>query len=339
MEKAFDKTINELNSRVRECDEEITRLKGRIEDSSDNISHLNDQIKKKDEEITTLKSHIEAAGDNQAGDFQPSDKRAPVEENPQQQERGDALSPDIYLIGNSLTGDMIPGKLFSPKYTKIKTLPNKNLDGALEFISSDAVVDIKPKTVILHCLENDISKYSGENVLKKMSKVIDKCKSVFPNASVMVVEPIGRGRNEENYNKSATFVRNNLNKYVPEDMIIKTKPLHKYNTDLFSSDQVHLKPAGLSQLIIAYKKHVYPKLGLGEYVEPNKRDGASADGSFADRRTYQRGGNRRRNHDSSPSYGRGGNGRRNYDSSPHDDRSDRIDKVVNMFATMMKEFK
>ena len=111
--------------------------------------------------------------------------------------RGSASEPDVLVLGNSLTNGFNPGQLFAPFYTRVETLDNKTLDGTIEFL--EGVQDIKPKVVVLHCLENNIGKESGVTVLRKLKSVLSKCNQAFPGVPVMVVEPIGRGKNKEQY--------------------------------------------------------------------------------------------------------------------------------------------
>ena len=232
-------------------------------------------------EIASLKSHNDAAQDETSGEFSTpvtypgSTHRRETISNASNASKSTPSEPDVLLIANSISKGIKPGQIFAPLYTRIEILENKNLDGALEFL--EGASNIKPKMVVLHCLENDISKTrSGETVINKAKKVVSKCRQVFgPHVQVMVVEPIGRGTNKEQYERTANHVRVHLSTVVADDMIIKTEPLQALNRKWFADDQVHLKPAGRTQLCIAYKQHVYPKLGK-EYTAPSERSRENA---------------------------------------------------------------
>ena len=134
-------------------------------------------------------------------------------------------------------------------------------------------------------------------------------------------------------------------------MIIRTETLHKFDTKLFSSDRVHLKPAGRGKLCVAYKKHVYPKLGM-EYTEPSQRDNMSStwnnkankhnrsyitprhDRNDQSRHQRDRNDQSRYHRDRDDQSHRGGYQQRNQ-PPPHD--TDRMDRIANMLTSIMRE--
>ena len=285
-------------------------------------------------EITSLKANLEAASDEASGAFTPVSEPTTREDpkpSAHQSGKGNFSMPDALLIGNSLMDKINPALVLAPKFTKIHKLEKKNLDGALEYLSSDSVKDIKPKTVILHCLENNISKESGPVVLNKLKKVVSKHNSVFPGTPLAVVEPIGRGKNEEQYNEVATYVRENLHTVVDRDMIIRTENLQTVDRKLFSADLVHLRPAGRSQLCVAYKKHMYPLLGM-EYTEPSKREsGATRPPSVMNRSRDRSFTAPKRDSNQSYNY-RGGHQRRNQPTQEHD-------RLAHLITALIKQIK
>ena len=282
LEECKGKHKQELEDAKKAANTEISDLRSALAKNDDRVSDLSKSLERAEAETEALKAKCEqqardllatprnAVQEDTSADFTPVTSPASTHRrDTSSKSKGSASEPDVLLVGNSLTGGLKPGQIFAPLYTRIETLDNKNLDGALEFIAG--ATDIKPKKVVLHCLENDISKTrSGENVITKLRQVISKCGQVFPKVPVMVVEPIGRGTNKDQYDRTAKYVRDHLSTVVPDDMIIKTVPLHVPDRKLFASDLVHLKPAGRAQLCIAYKQYVYPKLGM-EYTVPSER--------------------------------------------------------------------
>ena len=203
--------------------------------------------------------------------------------------RGSHDKPNVLVVGNSLTGNLDPRKLFAPLYTKVQTLGSgqKNLDGALNYLDK---VDSEPENIVLHVLENNISSDSADSVINKLEKVVNKCNNKFPGAKVFVVEPIGRG--DQSYTERVEAVRNGIKRVVDVNMIIKTDGLHHVSNALFDSDKVHLKNKGTAELCVAYKRAVLPALGIS-YVEPQLRDESDRqnhrrDTSFRDNRSSHR---------------------------------------------------
>ena len=269
---------NEQRSALNKCDARIETLSAELEGAESELQEFKAKCEDLSAEIVSLQTHCAAAEDVTAGEFVTKDRtRSSTQFNASThrretfndtQSRGSASEPDVLYIGNSLSKGLTPGKLFAPFYTKVVTLENKTLEGATEFL--DQAGNIKPKVVVLHCLENNISKESGPTVVRKLKGVISKYQLKFHGTPVMVVDPIGRGRNQEQYDNTAQYVRENLHTVVKKDLIINTDELHEADRKLFASDLTHLKPAGYARLCISLKQQVYPLLGK-EYVLPSER--------------------------------------------------------------------
>ena len=140
--------MKDLQSALDKRDEHVATLKNQIDTSESRLQELKSKCDNQASEIIALKAHQDAASDVTSGPFTTVAKDAPKKDPPPpptHQERGTASSPDAFVIGNSLTADLNPAQLFAPKFTKIQTLKNKNLDGALEYLDTEGIKDIKPK--------------------------------------------------------------------------------------------------------------------------------------------------------------------------------------------------
>ena len=82
----------------------------------------------------------------------------------------------------------------------------------------------------------------------------------------MVVEPLSRKLRSPEltraYSAKVKVVRESLPKLIDASCIIKTTQLHYVSDDQFIEDGIHLNEKGLSELCIAYKKTVFPILGI-----------------------------------------------------------------------------
>ena len=276
VEQASAKTIQELVDRHDAKLVSFTELKTQLGRVETELKTYKERCESLQTELLKEKIHNESS--SATGTFADVTTEQPEKHTSQQNvSKPDAHTgekpsahnePDIYLLGNSLTSPLRPKELFNPLFTKIHTLgkDKKNLEGALEHL--DQCSDIKPKSVILHVVENNISKDQPEEVLKKLNLVVEKAKTKFPAANVFVVEPIGRG--DSSYNRNVQAVRDGLSRVVDSDRIVKTDELHTVSEKLFVNDQVHLKGRGIGLLCSAYKRAVYPCHGVS--YEPLRRE-------------------------------------------------------------------
>ena len=279
IEESSAKTIKELVDQNDKKLVSFTELKTKLESVEADLKLSKEKCESLQTQLLQEKIHNESSSstDNFADVSAKQKANAQTGEKPSAAPKPDihtgataqpSTEPDVYLVGNSLTAPLKAKQLFKPLNTKIKTLDNhkKNLEGALEHL--DECNNIKPKSVVLQVIENNVSRDQPEEVLKKLNLVVEKARAKFPDARILVVEPIGRG--DSTYNRNVQTVRDGLARVVDKDCIIPTGELHHVNDKLFRDDRVHLKGKGIGLLCSAYKRVVYPCHGVP--YDPDRRE-------------------------------------------------------------------
>ena len=176
-----------------------------------------------------------------------------------------ANTPDVLIIGNSHVSRIQGSRLFRDRYTRVVSLTEKNLDGAIGFVRHTT---IQPKLCILQASSNSLVNENIDDCLKKTETLINMCGEKFPGTKIYLSDPLPRmlyssGQTEAYNNKIRSFKDGCKRLHTQQKYhIIEHVSLQTFSSNFYSSDGVHLNPYGVAELVRHYKAAISYDLGL-----------------------------------------------------------------------------
>ena len=109
--------------------------------------------------------------------------------NPTLSNAKDPNSADVWIIGTSITKDLIPKKMYLNKKVRVTTLQDKTITGARNYIKSGKVQSDK---ILLQVGSNDLESKTPEEVIQELEDLISELKRELPNSKLIIAELLPR---------------------------------------------------------------------------------------------------------------------------------------------------
>ena len=179
--------------------------------------------------------------------------------------RSNTKDLDVLIIGNSHVSRIDAKKMYQKKTCEVVSLDNKSINGAVSYVRR---CPLKPKTVILQVLSNDLSRYSVEDCLHNAQSLIDLCRNTFPESTIFMSEPLPRITSHPiDYNAKLQQARITMGTLRGCEIIKMDGPLAQMTSEVNSGDGIHLNRRGLGHLVRRYKAALAPSLGHNYSLE------------------------------------------------------------------------
>lgn len=181
--------------------------------------------------------------------------------------------PDLIIIGNSHVRNFSPNKLYKNKTTVIKSLENKTIRGAKDFVTKNSD-RLNAKVIVLHTADNALANMSVDDCIRETEDLVALCKTACKHATICVANAMPRFVDNRNLgNEKAIEACRNYNKKAVEfndilSGLASCTPIPLDNITepgQFLGDGVHLKDRCFTEVVRHYKTVINPILGLKSY--------------------------------------------------------------------------
>ena len=131
----------------------------------------------------------------------PCPKQPSVTNRPQQETvehsqldmRSNTKHINVLIFDNSHICRINAKKMYQKKSCEVASLDNKSINGAASYVRR---CPLKPKTVVMQVLSNDLTRYSVDDCLHNAQSLIDLWRNTFPQATVFMSKPLPRITNQ-----------------------------------------------------------------------------------------------------------------------------------------------
>ena len=178
---------------------------------------------------------------------------------------------DVLIVGNSHTKKLISDRFYRNRKCWIKTLDEKNINGARDYIKT---CQFKQKIVLYQVTSNDLVNNSVEYCLHILKLLIQETYERYPDCQIIFGTPLLR--------KLDTEAQTNEYNTKCEELITKISDIEKIKLinhsniklcpEFFVQEQdspriIHLSSKGIGLMVRNFKKMLNPLLGLGDYLD------------------------------------------------------------------------
>ena len=284
--------LNKKRSEEQTMKANISTLEEQLETSKTEASALRKQISDLKSRTSSPKSELADSNDHMPtpppAELNPHPINSPHPAPNASPSSADSHYPDLLIIGNSNTSQIKADKIYKNKSTKVITLKNKTIEGALDYVESST---LNPRVVILQVAGNNLAQTSTsvEDTVAITTTLLTKCRDKFPDAQIFLGQPLPRKLRS---NKATDSYKNKVDEYICQlsesespPSIITFPTMKEVHHDTFHQDGIHLNARGIGRLITTYKISVGDILGVPYGI---KRGQSQQQQSQQGRQTQQR---------------------------------------------------
>ena len=174
----------------------------------------------------------------------------------------------IWIVGSSVVKDLDGRKIYRNRITRITTLRDKTIQGAVEFIKSKK---INSDIIVLQIGSNDLESAEVDNVMEEYENMVEVIKKEYSNAKLVIGEVLPRYYHDhlitaEFEQKRCQF--NLLLKDLCEDRNLELVQYdHVRPTNFY--DGIHLNQEGIKMYVKNLKEVINPLVDVRSSENPN----------------------------------------------------------------------
>jgi len=184
IEKNYTTYVEKLDKEISMLKNMTQKLQTKITD--DNITPSERSENTGSDELVTLQTanrfHVVQSDKTETG-------LGDSQHNPTLNNSNDPNFAVIWIIGTSLTQDLIPKKMYLNKKVRVTTLQDKTITGARNYIKSGKVQSDK---ILLQAGSNDLESKSPDEVIQELEDLISELKRELPNSKLIIAELLPR---------------------------------------------------------------------------------------------------------------------------------------------------
>ena len=201
IKSVFSKASKKITEEVKEIENKYTTYVEKLDKEISMLKNMTQKLQTKitDDNITASERSENTGGDElvtlqTANRFHvvQSDKTetglGDSHHNPTLSNAKDPNSADVWIIGTSITKDLIPKKMYLNKKVRATTLQDKIIAGARNYIKSGKVQSDK---IVLQVGSNDLESKTPEEVIQELEDLIE-LKRELPNSKLIIAELLPR---------------------------------------------------------------------------------------------------------------------------------------------------
>lgn len=271
------------HTHAEKLDNEILVLKNITQE----LQHKTTDGKTSTDERSIKKSVISEENFPQSNRYETLEKTEPnkTESDKSINNTKDPNTTDVWIIGTSITKNLIPKKMYLNKKVRITTLQDKTISGAKNYIKSGKV---QTDHILLQVGSNDLESNTPDEVMQYMEHLISEIKNRLPTSKILIAELLPRfyrNSNQMSDFEEKRLLYNSLLKDFCFDVNIEYVNFEEMSHDDFY-DGIHMNQNGIKHYVKCVKRVLNPLLGVQTKlsVESQSNKQGQNDRDFHDRR-------------------------------------------------------